>query len=85
LQVYKNSKQYPDDWEVYRNNYRKDLVSNWNQVKPWLDSLSAEKDIYLICWESPKGLVPELKCHRLLILEMIQKHRPDLKTTEIVY
>jgi hypothetical protein len=55
-------------------------------VKPWLDSLSPDKDIILCCWcpysESSSKQIKEygdFACHSGLIGQMIQKNRPDIQ------
>ncbi len=58
----------------------------WKEIKSWLDELTADRDIILCCWcpysRTSQGHVQQHNkffCHTLLIGQMIQKHRPDIK------
>ena len=56
----------------YVEAYRDRLSDVWPTVKAWLNSLEPEIDQTLLCWEKPGQF-----CHRNLVLQMVQKHRPD--------
>lgn len=60
---------------IYTNRYRDLLVERWHPVKRWLDSLDADRDLTLCCWE-PAGDF----CHRQLVLLLINNWRPDIET-----
>jgi hypothetical protein len=47
-------------------------------VKEWLDSLSPEVDITLLCFE-PKDRF----CHRHLVAELVRRERPDIPVNEL--
>ena len=60
-------------------------MSRWNDIEPWLNSLTENKDIVLCCWcpysDSSKEevkLFGTFACHSGLIGQLINKHRPDI-------
>lgn len=65
---------YKEDmnWERYVAGYRTNVVSRMPQIKSWLDSLTPEKDVTLLCYEKSEY------CHRHLVQKLIEKHRPEL-------
>lgn len=60
------------DWDKYVTGYRENVVSRMPQIKAWLDSLTPEENVTLLCYE--KGEY----CHRHLVQKLVEKHRPDL-------
>ena len=61
------------DEAEYTAQYRQLIKQRWAAVKRWLDSLDADRDMYLCCWERT-GF-----CHRFLVAKLISKHRPDIQ------
>jgi len=59
--------------EWYTNGYRALLASKWADVKQWLDSLKVDEDMALVCY-CKEGVF----CHRQLMMQMIEKWRPDI-------
>lgn len=61
------------DEAEYTAQYRLLIKRRWSAVKRWLDSLDANCDMYLCCWERT-GF-----CHRFLVAKLIAKYRPDIQ------
>jgi hypothetical protein len=59
--------------EWYTEGYRRLLQQRWPQVKAWLDSLTPDEDITLVCYCRQDGF-----CHRRLVARLITKWRPDI-------
>ena len=57
----------------YVEQYRDLLAERWAHVTAWLDSLDADQDLTLCCWE-PAGRF----CHRQLVALLVRRHRPDI-------
>ncbi len=54
--------------------YLRSLEKRWDQVSTWLSSLSNDEDQTLLCHQ------PESRfCHRLLVADLVRKHRPDIE------
>ena len=54
--------------------YLRSLEKRWDQVSTWLSSLSNDEDQTLLCHQ-PEGRF----CHRLLVADLVRKHRPDIE------
>ena len=59
--------------EKYTEAYNLMLREGWAEVSSWLDSLSTEQDLTLLCHEKEGEF-----CHRLLVAELVKEHRPDI-------
>ncbi len=59
--------------EEFSSMYIRGLEERWDQVSTWLSSLSADRDITLLCHEREDEF-----CHRRLVAELVRKHRPDI-------
>ncbi len=66
--------------QQYRHMYKELLGKRWSLVKWWLDSLSADKDITLLCFCKEGNF-----CHRRQIASMVKVYRPDLAELVIVH
>lgn len=64
--------------EWYTDRYRALLRSRWPAVRAWLDSLSAERDMTLVCF-----CAAGVFCHRRLIAQMLAIHRRDLEVVVV--
>lgn len=60
--------------EEYSEVYLSGLQEKWDEVFTWLNSLGNDKDITLLCHER-EGVF----CHRILVAEIVKKHRPDIQ------
>lgn len=67
-------KQYKKDHdhEAFTDAYRTYIAHNGGAILDWIDSLKADDELYLCCWER-QGF-----CHRQLVAKLIKKFRPDL-------
>ena len=62
-------------WEDYKSLYKEELKGKWSGVVKWLDSLTPQENLTLLCWE--KDSDKEFRCHRQLVNKIIEKFRPD--------
>ena len=59
--------------DEYTGVYYSLLGERWEEVAGWLDSLTTDEDLTLLCHER-EGLF----CHRWLVAALVKKHRPDI-------
>lgn len=72
--------------EKFEEKYKEKIKKEWKAVKNWLDSLTPNEDIALLCWcPYSKRAAAELEktgqffCHTYFIYRMLQKNRPDIE------
>lgn len=56
----------------YTQRYRTHLEQNWPKVASWLDGLSSNDTLTLLCWEQEGEF-----CHRNLVARVVEKFRFD--------
>ena len=67
----------PEDFKV---RYYRYLLTRFDQLYAWLDSLDPSQDMTLCCWCTParQHPHPQLYCHRILVGYVIEERRPDI-------
>jgi len=70
VQAYKS---HQIDAQEYAQRYRALLKERWGEVQGWLDSLSPERDITLLCYERAGEF-----CHRQVVVELVKEKRLDI-------
>ncbi len=61
------------------------LLTKYEELAAWLNSLDPEKDMTLCCWctlerQRPH---PKLFCHRILVGYLIEEYRPDVPVSYV--
>lgn len=57
------------NWDKYRTEYRKILVSKKEDISSWVDSLEDDKVYILCCWEDTSK---KCNCHRKLLYDVLK-------------
>jgi hypothetical protein len=72
VNLWKGSYKTEQDWEEFVTVYRVLCRKRWDTIARWLETLTPEVDMTLLCWERKS-----LNCHRLLVSKIVKHYRPD--------
>lgn len=73
LRFWKNSAQDDRAWGEYEAWFWSLMRERKPEILDWLQSVPADEDMTLLCWEKTDD-----RCHRRLVGRLIQKRRPEL-------
>jgi len=72
VNLWKTSFKTDADWNQFVSMYRIVCRTRWDEIHRWLNELTPDKDMTLLCWEPTSK-----RCHRSLAAKFVEVYRPD--------